>query len=462
MRVAEGKAARWLPLWPLLVGTLLGTLNNNIVNVPLKQMLRSLHVPLSRGALVVIVFNLAFAVLMPITGALADRVGRRRMFCWSVVTVAVGAAGAMVAPNLPALVACRIVQAAGSAGILPTVMAVIGELYDGNHRGRALGGWAAANGLGQAIGPPLGGLLGSAGSWRLVFAPAPPLAALALVGALHLLPRSTPRPQSLDWRGAGSLTAGAGLLVMSVTVAPIVGVGSPLVWLLAVAGAGLLAAFTAGIRRRASPFIAPSLFREPSYVRSSLAVFAQMFCLGASLLAIPLLLIRSGHHSTGTAGLLLFPLPAAMAMLAPAAGRAAERWTPRRTLRIGASLLLATVTGMTIAVGTASPLWLLEVLLVAEGAAIAFVQTPAATGATRSAGGRLGSGAGLFNLIRFAGSALGAAWVSIALSVPVGYPAIFVGCAVMAALGLAGTWVRTGATPTAVPPPKAHSPADRA
>jgi MFS family permease len=453
MPTAERWTLRWLPLWPLMVGTLLGTLNNNIVNVPLKQMLRSLHVPLSRGALVVIVFNLAFAVLMPIVGWLADRLGRRRMFCWSVMTVMVGAVGAMLAPDLLILVGCRIVQAVGSAGILPTVMAIIAELYDGNHRGRALGAWAAANGLGQAIGPPLGGLLASVLSWRLVFAPAPPLAALALLGALRLLPRSIPVSQPLDWRGAAALTAGAGLLVTSVTIAPIVGVGSPLVWLLSSAGAGLLAAFAVGIRRRVRPFITPSLFREPSYVRSSLAVFAQMFCLGATLLAIPLLLTHATQRSTGATGLLLFPLPAAMAVLAPIAGRAAERWTPRRTLRLGAAFLVVTVGGVSVDVATAaSQLWLLEVLLVAEGAAIAFVQTPAATGATRTVGGRLGAGVGLFNLIRFAGSALGAAWVSIALSSTIGYGPMFGGCTAMAALGLAGTWARTRATPRSTPP----------
>ncbi len=433
-----------------MAGTFLGTLNNNIVNVPLKQVLSYFRVPLSHGAFVVIAFNLTFAVLMPLTGWLGDRVGRRRTFCWAVGTVAIGGVGALGAPSLPVLVAFRVLQGVGTAAILPIVMAIITDVYTDERRGRALGVWAAVNGLGQAVGPPLGGLIASVWSWRLVFVPTVPLAVLAAVGALVLVPRGTTRRQPMDLRGALSLTCGAAFLVGAVSAVPLSGLTSPVVLGFGAAGAALLAAFVLGIRRRAIPFIPPRLLIEPSYLRSSLAVFAQMFCLGAMLLGVPLYLTRQLGLDTGRAGVLVFALPAVMTVLAPAAGRCAERWGPRRVLRAGLAVLIGAQAFALLEFGSGGHGWRLELVLALAGIGVAFVQTPAATGATRSPAGRIGAGLGLFNLVRFAGSAIGAAWVSITLTGAQRYGLLFFGCLVMAALGLAGTYAGPDPAPAQV------------
>jgi EmrB/QacA subfamily drug resistance transporter len=448
---AEGGPRRprqWFPLAPLMIGTFLGTLNNNIVNVPLKQVLSYFRAPLSHGAFVVIAFNLTFAMLMPMTGWLGDRIGRRRLFCWAVGTVALGGVGALSAPSLPVLIAFRVVQGAGSAAILPTVMAIITDVYTDDRRGRTLGVWAAVNGLGQAVGPPLGGLIASVWSWRLVFAPTAPLAILAALGALVLVPRGTTRRQPIDVRGALSLTCGAAFLVGAVSAVPVSGLTSPIVLGLGAAGLALLAMFVLSIRRRASPFIAPTLLLEPSYLRSSLAVFAQMFCLGAMLLGVPLYMARQMGLDAGRVGTLVFALPAVMTLLAPVAGRCAERWGPRRVLRAGLSTLVGAQAFALLEFGSGARGWRLEAVLVLAGIGVAFVQTPAATGATRSPGGRAGAGLGLFNLIRFAGSAIGAAWVSISLTGAQRYGMLFLGCLVMSALGLAGSYAGPNPAPT--------------
>lgn len=442
-----GRLRPWLPLAPLMIGTFLGTLNNNIVNVPLKQVLTYFRAPLSHGAFVVIAFNLTFAVLMPLTGWLGDRVGRRRLFCWAVGTVAAGCAGGLAAPSLPVLIACRVVQGVGTAAILPTVMAIIADIYTDERRGRALGMWAAINGLGQAVGPPLGGFIASISSWRLVFIPAIPLAVLAAVGALALVPRGATRRQPMDLRGALSLTCGAAFLIGAVSAVPVSGLTSPMVLALAAAGLALLAAFLLGIRRRAAPFIPPQLLLEPSYLRSSLAVFAQMFCLGAMLLGVPLYLTRRLGLDAGRAGVLVFALPAVMTVLAPVAGRCAERWGPRRVLRAGLVMLAGAEVFALAEFGAGARGWRLEPVLVLAGLGVAFVQTPAATGATRSPAGRVGAGLGLFNLVRFAGSAIGAAWVSITLTGAQRYGLLFLGCLVMAALGLGGTYAGRNPAP---------------
>jgi hypothetical protein len=105
------------------------------------------------------------------------------------------------------------------------------------------------------------------------------------------------------------------------------------------------------------------------------------------------------------------------------------------------ALLLAVQIGLTVTVAQHRlHLGVLIAALVLAGVGIALVQTPAATGATRSPAGAEGTGLGLFNLVRFGGSACGAAWVAVALAGPASYPGVFIACAVIVALGLAGSF----------------------
>jgi MFS family permease len=433
--------ARWYVMAPLLLGTFLGTVNNNIVSVPLNAIVHDFGVAVGQGALIVIAFSITVAALMPIAGWTSDRIGRRRVFCWSVAGVGAGALGAAFAPNLATLVIFRILQGAASASVVPAVLGIITEVVGVQRRGRAVGLWAGANGLGQAVGPPLGGLIAGAAGWRWIFAPTVLLAIIAVPATLRLVPRDAGRLIHLEWRGALSLTAGAALLLTGAAALPIAGVASPAVVVPMLLGLGSLWLFWRAIHRLPTPFIAPALLSELSFLRSSLAVAAQMFCLGSMLLGIPLYLTRVDGVSVGEAGLLVFTLPALMTLLAPVAGMATVRWGGRITLRCGLALLMVTQIGLALVLRSRTVVALdLALLLGAAGAGIAFVQTSAATGATRSPAGRLGAGLGLFNLLRFTGSGLGATWVAGVVSSGGSFAVIFAGTAVVGLLGLLGAF----------------------
>lgn len=432
----------WLALLPLLVGTFTGTISNTSVNVPMVDILDDLDVPLSRGVLVVVAFNLTFAVLMPVSGWLADRLGRRRIYCTGMAGLAAGAIGASLSTDIAALVAFRALQGLSAAALLPTVMLLIAAMFPAQRRGRALGAWAAVNGVGQAAGPVVGGVLADWFGWRMIFWPTVPLAVLALTGALWLVPRDPGRPVTLEWRGALLLTAGAGLFLGAAAAVPPLGVQSPVVWVAAVAGVVAALGYVAVERGRKRAFLPPGLLLEARFARSSLAVVAQMFTLGAVLLGVPLYLIQQRHVALATAGLVVLTLPVVMAALAPVAGLATERFGGRTTLRTGLAVLLLGAIAVTTIVATdrgAGPLLVLALAVV--GAGMAFVQTPAATGATRSRAGAAGAGLGLFNMMRFGGSALGAAWVATVADIPGRWGLVFGICVGVVILGLAATFV---------------------
>ncbi|MFZ3572628.1 MFS transporter [Streptomyces sp. BH097] len=449
-------------LLPLLTATLTTTMANTVVNVPMTAILADLHAPLGRGVLVATAFPVTLAALMPLSGWLGDRFGHRRVLCASMASMVLGAAGAALAPNLPLLVAFRMLQGLSAAPVLPVVMVLVVQVLGEERRGRALSLWAAANGAGQALGPTTGGLLSELLGWRAVFWQIVPLSVLVVVGGWLLLPRddrSRTRPR-LDGAGALTLTCGAGLLLVAASALPSQGAGAPVVWGAAAAGVLALGAFPLVERGRPEPFLRPRHLAELRYVRASFAAAAQMFVLGAVLLATPAYLVGTQSLSQSRTGLAVLALPLAMASLAPVAGRCTERYGGRGVMRWGLVALLGGAVVLAVGAGVGVGVWPVVGALVLTGAGIAFVQTPAATGASRSRAGRTGAGLGLFSLIRFGATSLGAASVALLGTRPGGLVRVFMVCAGLAAAGVVvaslgrDTGTRaTRATPAAPAPP---------
>jgi EmrB/QacA subfamily drug resistance transporter len=456
----RGTAGREVPLGlvatPLVVGTFASTIANTLVNVPLATIVADLDAPLRSGALVVVAFNMLCALMLPVGGWLGDRFGRRRLFLVSMAGVTVGAAGAALSPNIAVLIGFRAVQGVAGALVLPSVLALLTSVAGPARRGRAVSWWAAANGAGQAAGPTVGGLLTDALGWRAVFVAIIPFAVFGFAGGLRWVPRSAPLPARLEWRGALSLTVGVGLLLVAASAVPPLGAASPVIWGCGVAGLLVLTGFVLVERRQADPFIPPALLVEPRFVRSSVAALCQMFCLTATLVTVPLYLGATAGASAAVAGLVVVALPLAMTLLAPLAGLATERWSPRRALRLGllalglAEFVLAVLLAGGHPVGVA-----LVAAVTAIGVGIAFTQTPATAGAARSSGG---AGLGLFNMMRFVGAALGGAVVAVVLGHPEAGTAAYAtvaainGAAALLALGVSFVGRNPSAEPVAAKP----------
>ncbi|UYP19274.1 MFS transporter [Rhodococcus sp. Z13] len=429
-----------LALSALLAGTLVGTLTNNIINVPLPQILSHFDASLEDGALLAVGFLLTFAASMPLAGWVGDRFGRRRVYCLALLGTAVCAAGAATAPTLEILVAWRALGGFAAAAFAPAVMGLITWLFDANRRARAVGAWATVNGIGQAVGPSLGGFVAGTWGWRWVFVPLVPIALIGLAGTLRWIPAFPGRLLGLDAVGATTLTLGSAGIVLGLSMFGKSGTALSVPPAILAVSVLVLVWFVVHCLRAREPFVDVRLLVESRFARSAVAAFAQMFCLGTALLAVPLRLTATGT-STATAGMILFALPAVMALLAPVAGRTTDRIGARRVLRFGLVVLAASQ--IALAVGLAAPqpdpMWV-TVTLAVSGLGIAAVQTPAAAGSTRSPVGAQGTGLGVFNLIRFGGSAVGAAWVTVALATWTA-GIVFAVCAAVACLAFAATFL---------------------
>ncbi|MET4046839.1 MULTISPECIES: MFS transporter [unclassified Rhodococcus (in: high G+C Gram-positive bacteria)] len=426
----------------LLIGTFVGTVSNNIVNVPLNAILTEYDASLGSGIFVVVGFLLTFAAAMPLAGWVGDRFGRRRVYCGALLGTAVCSLGAALAPSLPILVAWRSLGGIAAAAFAPAVMGLIAWLFGPARRGRAVGAWAAVNGIGQAMGPSMGGVISDWWGWRWTFVPLIPIAIIGYAATMKWIPKYPGRKMTLDGWAAAALTVGAAVVFLGITAIPQESV--PL-WASAAVltlGLALLVFFVFRTRRSANPFVPIHLILESRFLRSSLAAFVQMFALGSMLLAVPLYLTGAGA-STSKAGLLLFVLPVTMTVAATVVGRVIDRMGPRIIMRSGLIVLVCSQIGLA---ALLRPSWelpdaALAAILVLAGLGIAMVQTPAAAGSTRSPAGAVGTGLGVFNLIRFGGSAVGAAWVGIALHAGASsYVLLFGVAAVVVSAGFASSF----------------------
>jgi EmrB/QacA subfamily drug resistance transporter len=424
----------WL-LAALLGATVLGTISNNIVNVPLRQIISDLEAPVTQGVLVASASVLVLAVAMPFTGWISDRLGRRRTLVLALTVLLVGTIGAAVAPTLSLLVISRGLQGLGCAAVPTAVMGTLARSFAPQHRNRVMGAWGAANGVGQAIGPPLGGLVADAFGWRAIFGALVPVTVGVLILTLRVVPRDDGHSARIDWVGLSALTVGVALLMTAATAAPQPGVP---VWLPVagvVLGLASLVGFVIAGLRRAAPFIDPRLLVETRWLRSAIAVFVQQSSLAAVLVAVPLYLTGVVGLSLSVTGLLVFSLPLVWAVAAPVVGLLADRIGPRPVLRTGLGLLALVDVGLAVVLAAGvTHLAPLIALMVAAGTAIALVQTPALTGATRSPAGQRGTGLGLFNMMRFVGAASGTA--AVAAAWPDGLFWLFAACGVVALGGL--------------------------
>ncbi len=312
-------------------------LDTTIVNVALPSMARDLGAGTTSLQWVVDGYALAFATLVLAAGSLSDRYGRRPALIVGLLGFAAASVAGGLATTVPALVAARVVMGVFAALIFPTTLSVIANSFpDRKQRAAALGGWGAVVGVGVAAGPVTGGALLTHFSWGSVFFALAPLAVVAAVLAIVLVPESRdPNVPRLDRPGLVLSAATLSLLTVTVIEAPTRGwvswptLGGFVVTVL------LLAAFLRVERRAAHPLLDVTLFADRRFSAASGAVTVTFFSLAGFIFLITqyFQLIRGyGPLSTGAR---ILPVAVSIAMASVAGGLLAPRLGTRGVVTTG-------------------------------------------------------------------------------------------------------------------------------
>ncbi|MGY1810735.1 DHA2 family efflux MFS transporter permease subunit [Blastococcus sp. SYSU D00669] len=330
-----------LALLVLAMSQLMIVLDVSIVNVALPDIAQALSVRSNADlSWVVTGYTLTFGGFLLLGGKLADRLGRRRVFVAGALIFALASLLGGLAGDLGLLIAARLLQGLGGALMAPSALSLLTVVFDeGRERNRALGVWAAISAGGAAIGLILGGVLTEYASWRWVLFVNVPVAALAVLGALRLLPESRDeRARGFDVPGAVLVTGGLVALVYALVKGNDFGwTSARTIGVLALAVV-LLAAFAVVQRRSADPLVDFRLFRSRTMLGADLGALF----IGAGLFAVFFFLIlwmQLVHgYSPLRAGFAFLPMTAFIVVGAGIASQLLSRTGPRPLLAVGPAL----------------------------------------------------------------------------------------------------------------------------
>ncbi|MEM1115022.1 MAG: MFS transporter [Bacteroidota bacterium] len=334
----------------LFLGTLLAALDIAIVGPALPALREAFALDERAVAWTFTAFVLANLAGLPVTSALADRVGRRRVYLACVAVFAAGTLVVSLAPSFGVLLGGRVVQGLGASGIFPVATAVIGDVYPPERRGRAVGLLGSVFGVAFLIGPAVGGVMLAFASWRWLFALSLPLAAVVFAWAARRLPESraaTPRP--FDAAGTATLVLLLVALVLGLSGLDASALGAslarPAVWVPLGLVAALVPVLVTVERRAEAPLLRPGLVaRRPVQVACVLAVGAGVVEATFVLLSAYVVVAFGVGDSAGS--YLLLPLVAGVAIGAPVAGRLLDRVGPRPVVTVASVLILAGMAGV--------------------------------------------------------------------------------------------------------------------
>ncbi len=338
----RARTSRWAPLPIILAGTFMVVLDFFIVNVALPSMQARLHA--SDGAIewVVAGYSLTSAVLLITASRLGDRHGHRRAFAVGLALFTLSSAACGLATSPGMLVGARLVQGSAAALLMPNVLSLIGVLYDGVDRARALAAYGMTMGLAAVSGQLIGGALVQADiaglGWRTVFLINVPVGAVALALAPRLIPESRAAGSGrVDLAGTLLVTAGLTAIVLPLVEGR--SHGWPLwTWLTLAAAPLLLAAFALHQRRTANPLIPGELFRAPGFTAGIVAQLVFWSGQASFFLVLALYLQQGRGLSALHSGLVFTILAVAYLGTSLRAPVLTERHG-RRVLAIGALIL---------------------------------------------------------------------------------------------------------------------------
>src|SRR5690348_9977363 len=366
-------------------------------------------------------YTIVFAAVLVPAGRWADRIGRRRLFVAGLALFSFGSVLCGLAPGVAALIAARVIQAAGAGAMVPASLSLLLAAVPAAVRPKALGTWSALGALGAALGPVIGGALVQV-DWRWVFWINVPVGIAAVVLAVRVVPESkdpnvSGRP---DIIGAGLLAASVGLVALALVKAPEWGWGSASFLGLLAASLACGWAMVYRSRRHHSPVIELELLRSRTFSGAFAASILYYAGFGAFVLSAVEFLTGVWHYSAVEAGLAIAPGPL---MVLPFARVVAPRLVavlggPGRVAVIGCgvnalaqALWLSQIQATPAYVGHLLPAQLL-------GGAGVGLTIPSLLGAGSAglAPGRFGTGSGILNMGRQIGTVLGVAGLVAILS----------------------------------------------
>ncbi len=370
---------KWWTLIAVCVAIFMLLLDITVVNVALPDIQRSLHSSFPDLQWVVNAYALTLAAFLLTSGAVADLIGRKRVFVAGLVvfTAASALCGLSTTPLMLNL--ARAVQGTGGAMMFATSLALLAQAFHGKERGTAFGAFGAVTGAAVAVGPVLGGVITSAIGWEWIFFVNVPIGAIAVfITMTQVVDSRDPNATGVDWAGLVTFSASLFLLVYALVQGNEKGWGSTEIVSCLVASAVLIVAFVVVERLQSRPMLDLTLFRRPAFAGASIVALTLSGSFFAMFLYLTLYLQDVLEYGPLQAGIRFLPSTVLSFIVAPIAGKLSVR-VPVRLL-MGSGLLLISIGLLTMTTVDATSGWTALIPgFVLAGAGVGLVNPPLAS-----------------------------------------------------------------------------------
>ena len=416
-RGEEGVAINpWMVAVAVMAGTFMEVLDTTVVNVSLPHIAGSLSSTPEESTWALTSYLVANAIILPMTGWLANFFGRKRLLMASVVGFALASFFCGLAPNLAWLIVFRVIQGAAGGGLQPLSQAILLEVFPPAERGKAMAFWAIGIVVAPMLGPVLGGWLTDSYSWRWIFYINIPIGILALAMTQWFVfdPSYIRRKsESVDYVGMGFLVIGIGALQIMLDKGQAEDwFASTFITVLAIIAVTGLACFLVRELWTKHPIVDLRVFRIRTYATGVFLMTVLGFVLYGSTVLIPLLLQTLLGYPALQAGVVMLPRGLGSFVAMPIVGALMSKIESRRLLITGillSSFSLYSFSHLNMSVGYWDFFW----PLIIQGSAMGLIFIPLTTITNDPVPKeQLGNATSLFNLMRNLGAGIGIATVT--------------------------------------------------
>jgi DHA2 family multidrug resistance protein len=406
----------WIVAIAVMFATFMEVLDTTVVNVSLPHIAGSLSVSVDEAAWALTSYLVANAVILPMTGWLAGRFGRKRILIMAVFGFTAASFLCGLAPSLGMLIVFRVLQGATGGCLQPLSQAVMLEAFPPRDRGKAMAFWGLGIVVAPMLGPMIGGWLTDNWSWRWVFYINLPVGLASIIMTRLFIfdpPYIRRRGLGIDYWGIGLLAVWVGALQV------LLDKGQEEDWfashwitaLVAIVVAAL-AIFVAHEFSTRDPVVHLRVLKERTYAAGVFLMTVLGFVLYGSLLLLPIFLQTLLGYSALDAGIAMAPRGLGSFLMMPVVGTVLSRFDPRKVLACGISIAAWTLYALG-RLNLNAGYWEIFWPQFIQGASLAMLFVPLTTATMdRITREEMGNATSMFNLMRNLGGSFGIACAS--------------------------------------------------
>ncbi len=396
----------------LMLATTMQSLDTTIANVALPRIQGSLAATQEQMSWVLTSYILAAAIMTPLTGWLAGRFGRKKLFLFSIAGFTISSVLCGLAQSLPQIVAFRMLQGLSGAALVPLSQAILLDINPPERHARAMSTWVMGVTIGPILGPALGAWLTDNFSWRWVFYINVPIGIISFIGISSFLAETRLKRSAFDFLGFATLAIGIAALQLMLDRGQLKDwFSSTEIWIYAITSMIAFYLFVVHSATAREPFINLSMFKDRNFTAGSIFIVVVGILLFASLALLPPLLQDLLDYPVMTAGLLTAPRGIGTLLAMLVIGRLLRMFDARWVIAAGfaiTAISLWQMCGFYLQMDDSLVGW--SSLVQGVGMGLAYVPLATVTFATIAPHFR-NEATAVFNLLRNVGSSVGIAAV---------------------------------------------------